>query len=258
MQKSIADIKNELENLSLEALKTALIEYGSDERAGVKKLILSHEKRFEWIRKEIERLHLMRTYETRYEEYELIAGIDEVGRGPLAGPVVTAAVILPKDATIYYVNDSKKLSPQKREELYLEIVEKAIAIGIGVVHADIIDEINILGATKKAMQQAILNLPIKPQVILVDALTIPDIDIFQEGIIKGDEKSVSVAAGSIIAKVTRDRMMQGYDVLYPEYCFGKNKGYGTSEHIDALKQYGPCPIHRESFIKNFQLESNIS
>lgn len=257
MQQSVSDIKSMLENLSLEELKSALSQYREDERIGVKKLVVSYEKKIEAIKQEIERLYLMRAFERKYDHLEFIAGIDEVGRGPLAGPVVTAAVILPKDATLYYVNDSKQLSEQKREELYIEIMEKAISVSIGLVHADVIDEINILNATKKAMQQAILSLPQKPDMILVDALTIPDVFIPQEGIIKGDEKSVSIAAASIIAKVTRDRMMQAYDHLYPEYLFAKNKGYGTHEHICALKQYGPSPIHRESFIKNFLIESNI-
>lgn len=257
MQQSISDIKYKLEQLSLDTINDALDDYRLDERIGVKKLIESYEKKLEAIKKEINRLHLMRVFERKYDHLEFIAGIDEVGRGPLAGPVVTAAVILPKDASIFYVNDSKQLSEQKREELYLEIMEKAIAVSVGIIHADVIDEINILNATKKAMQQAIFNLTQKPDVVLVDALTIPDIFIRQEGIIKGDEKSVSIAAASIIAKVTRDRMMQGYDLLYPEYYFGKNKGYGTNEHILALKQYGPSPIHRESFIKNFPMDSSI-
>jgi ribonuclease HII len=234
----------------MEEVIKVLPEYSSDDRIGVRKLIELYEKRFLLLEKEMERLYQMKAYERKYDQYHYIAGIDEVGRGPLCGPVVTAAVILPKDINIVYVNDSKKLSEQKREELYIEIMDKAIAIGIGITHADVIDDINILNATYKAMQQSINHLNVKPDFILVDAVTIPEIDIPQKGIVKGDEKSQSIAAASIIAKVTRDRMMQSYDELYPNYFFAKNKGYGTSEHIQALIEHGPSPIHRQSFIKN--------
>ncbi len=257
MEQSISDIKSRLEKISLEEIKNVLEDYREDERVGVKKLIESYEKKLEAIKKEINRLHLMRFFERKYDHFEFIAGIDEVGRGPLAGPVVTAAVILPKDATIFYVNDSKQLSEAKREELYAEIMEKALSVSIGMIHPDEIDEINILNATKKAMNQAIMNLSLIPDMVLVDALTIPGILMPQVGIIKGDEKSVSIAAASIIAKVTRDRMMAGYHALFPNYGFDKNKGYGTNDHITALKAFGPCPIHRESFIKNFQTQTNI-
>jgi len=250
IRKSISDIKSILESLTIEQLKEEIINFQADERIGVKKLVESSYKKIQQYELEIERLKNMSMYEKKYAHVDYIAGIDEVGRGPLSGPVVTAAVVLPKDVQILYINDSKKLSEEKREALYSEIMDKALAIGIGMAHPNVIDEINILNATYKAMQIAIGNLDIKPDILLVDAVKIPDIDIPQEGIIKGDEKSISIAAASIIAKVTRDRMMQGYDELYPEYYFAKNKGYGTSEHIQALLEHGPSPIHRHSFIKN--------
>ena len=179
-----------------------------------------------------------------------ICGIDEVGRGPLCGPVVASAVILPKDCQILYLNDSKKLSEKKREELYDVIMEQAIAVGVGMATPQRIDEINILQATYEAMRQAISNLNVKPAVLLNDAVTIPEVDIPQIPIIKGDAKSVSIAAASIIAKVTRDRMMVEYDRIYPGYDLASNKGYGTKVHMEALKTVGPCEIHRRTFIKN--------
>ena len=182
---------------------------------------------------------------------KLIAGVDEAGRGPLAGPVVACAVILPKDETILYLNDSKQLSAAKREELYKVIMEKAVGVGIGVVSPETIDEINILQATYEAMRIAISKLPVKPDLLLNDAVTIPGVDIKQVGIVKGDARSVSIAAASIVAKVTRDQMMVEYDKIYPEYHFASNKGYGSKVHTDALKEIGPCPIHRRTFIKNF-------
>ena len=193
----------------------------------------------------------MRVYERRYRERGTLCGIDEVGRGPLAGPVVAGAVILPEDCEILYLNDSKKLSEKKRELLYDEIMEKAIAVGIGAVSPERIDEINILQATYEAMRIAISRLSVRPDLLLNDAVTIPQVDIPQVPIIKGDAKSVSIAAASIIAKVTRDRMMVQYEDLYPGYEFASNKGYGSARHIAALKEIGPCPIHRRSFIKNF-------
>ena len=180
----------------------------------------------------------------------LIAGMDEVGRGPLAGPVVAGAVILPKDCDILYINDSKKLSAAKRDELYDEIMEKAVATGLGFVSPERIDEINILQATYEAMRQAISKLNPQPDLLLNDAVTIPQVDIKQVPIIKGDAKSISIGAASIIAKVTRDRLMEEYDRMYPEYGFASNKGYGAAMHIEALKKLGPTPIHRRSFIKN--------
>lgn len=201
--------------------------------------------------KERERLEGMRIYEKQYASCAAICGIDEVGRGPLAGPVVAGAVILPKDVEILYLNDSKKLSEKKREALYDEIMEKAVAVGIGMAGPARIDEINILQATYEAMRIAIEKLSVHPDLLLNDAVTIPDVEIQQVPIIKGDAKSVSIAAASIVAKVTRDRMMKEYDAIFPGYDFASNKGYGTKVHIEALKSLGPCVIHRRSFIGNF-------
>ena len=209
------------------------------------------QRRQEKLKAERERLEGMRVYERQYRERGTLCGIDEVGRGPLAGPVVAGAVILPEDCEILYLNDSKKLSEKKRELLYDEIMEKAIAVGIGAVSPERIDEINILQATYEAMRIAISRLSVRPDLLLNDAVTIPQVGIPQVPIIKGDAKSVSIAAASIIAKVTRDRMMVQYEELYPGYEFASNKGYGSARHIAALKEIGPCPIHRRSFIKNF-------
>ena len=203
------------------------------------------------IQKEKERMYELFAYEREYAAYQAICGIDEVGRGPLAGPVVAGAVIFPKDCDILYINDSKKLSEKKREMLYDEIMEKAVAVGIGIVGPERIDEINILQATYEAMREAIRNLSVRPDLLLNDAVKIPEVDILQVSIIKGDAKSASIGAASIIAKVTRDRMMVEYDTIFPEYGFAANKGYGTAVHIDALKKLGPTPIHRRSFIGNF-------
>lgn len=205
----------------------------------------------EKLEKELERLSLMREFERKYEDCAFICGIDEAGRGPLAGPVAAGAAILPKDCQILYLNDSKKLSESRREELFLEIKEKAIAWSVGIVGPERIDEINILQATYEAMRQAISKLDPVPQVLLNDAVTIPGVAIPQVPIIKGDAKSVSIAAASILAKVTRDHMMEEYDKDYPEYGFAKHKGYGTPAHITALKEFGPTPIHRRTFITKF-------
>ena len=208
------------------------------------------QRKQEKLQKERERLEAMRSFEHQYEGYGAVCGIDEVGRGPLAGPVVAGAVILPTDCEILYLNDSKKLSEKKRELLYDEIMEKAVATGIGVISPARIDEINILQATYEAMRMAISNLKVQPSVLLNDAVTIPLVEIPQVPIIKGDAKSVSIAAASIIAKVTRDRMMAEYEEIYPGYSFASNKGYGSAQHIAALKELGPTPIHRRTFIKN--------
>ena len=205
----------------------------------------------EKLEKELARLEAMREYEDTYDACAYICGIDEAGRGPLAGPVVAAAAVLPKDCQIFYLNDSKKLSEKKRDFLFDETKEKAVAYGIGIVSPQVIDEINILQATYEAMRQAISQLNVIPEILLNDAVTIPGVDIMQVPIVKGDAKSVSIAAASILAKVTRDRMMMEYDQIYPEYGFAKHKGYGTAAHIAALKEYGPCPIHRRTFIKKF-------
>lgn len=212
-------------------------------------------KKEEKLRKELERLEVMSAYEKEYAQYTHICGIDEVGRGPLAGPVVACAVVLPKDVTILYLNDSKKLSEKKRELLYDEIMEKAVAIGIGAVGPARIDEINILQATYEAMRMAIEDLTgklgKKPDLLLNDAVTIPEVDIPQVPIIKGDAKSISIAAASIVAKVTRDHLMIEYDQVLPGYDFAKNKGYGTKAHIAGLKELGATPIHRKTFITHF-------
>ena len=207
-------------------------------------------KRQAKLEKERARIETMKVYEKEYESHGWVCGIDEVGRGPLCGPVVASAVILPKDCQILYLNDSKKLSEKKREELYDVIMEQAVAVGVGMATPQRIDEINILQATYEAMRQAIAGLKVRPAVLLNDAVTIPEVEIPQIPIIKGDAKSVSIAAASIIAKVTRDRMMVEYDRLYPGYDLASNKGYGTKVHMEALKTIGPCEIHRRYFIKN--------
>lgn len=208
-------------------------------------------KQEEKLKKELERLEAMCVYEKEYAAWGAICGIDEAGRGPLAGPVVAGAVILPKDEKILYVNDSKKLSEKKREMLYDEIMDRALAVGVGIVGPERIDEINILQATYEAMRMAVAQLKVQPDILLNDAVTIPDLKVRQVPIVKGDAKSVSIAAASIIAKVTRDRLMREYGQAFPEYEFASNKGYGTKSHIEALKTYGPTPIHRRTFIQHF-------
>lgn len=205
----------------------------------------------EKLKKELDRLEAMSVYEREYAGWGAVCGIDEAGRGPLAGPVVAGAVILPKDEKILYVNDSKKLSEKKREMLYDEIMSRALAVGVGVVGPERIDEINILQATYEAMRMAVAQLTVPPDILLNDAVTIPDLPIHQVPIVKGDAKSVSIAAASIIAKVTRDRLMREYDQIFPEYDFASNKGYGTRSHIEALKALGPAPVHRRTFIRHF-------
>ena len=249
--KKIAEIKEEFQNASPCELEALYEEYKEYTRAGVLAVINQYKKREEKLLREKERIEQMKFYEKKYDHVGYICGIDEVGRGPLAGPVVAGAVILPEDCQILYLNDSKKLSEKKREELYEVIMEQAVAVGIGYASHTRIDEINILQATYEAMREAISKLSVKPQILLNDAVTIPMVEIPQVPIIKGDAKSVSIAAASIVAKVTRDRLMVKYDELMPEYGFKSNKGYGSQEHIEALKKYGPSPIHRKTFIKNF-------
>lgn len=249
--KKIAEIKNEFHTADTDELQQLLKEYALDTRSGVMTLIAQYQKKLDKLAAERERLEVMRTYEHQYEHLGYVCGIDEAGRGPLAGPVVAGAVILPHDCEILYLNDSKQLSEKKREELFDEIKEKAVAWGIGIVSPARIDEINILQATYEAMRQAIAALNPAPQVLLNDAVTIPEIAIHQIPIIKGDAKSLSIAAASVLAKVTRDRLMKEYDKLMPEYGFAGHKGYGSAAHIEAIKKYGPSPIHRATFIKNF-------
>lgn len=213
--------------------------------------VAARELKGERLEKELARLEVMEQYEREYGSYERICGVDEAGRGPLAGPVAAGAVILPKGCRILYLNDSKKLSQKRREELFLEIREKAVAWGVGIVPPSRIDEINILQATYEAMRDAISQLMETPDLLLNDAVRIPGIDVEQVPIVKGDAKSMSIAAASILAKVTRDRMMEGYEEMFPGYGFARHKGYGTAVHIRAIRELGPCPIHRRSFMGHF-------
>ncbi|WP_343209125.1 ribonuclease HII [Anaerolentibacter hominis] len=249
--RSIQQIKEELSGLGTEELAATLEVLKEDTRTGVQSLVSRYEKQKKALQAEQARMEAMLVFERKYSDYEWIAGIDEVGRGPLAGPVVTCAAILPKDEVILYLNDSKKLSESKREALYDTLVEKCAGFGIGVVSHERIDEINILQATYEAMRISVSRLVPEPDLLLVDAVHIPDLRVKQVSIIKGDAKSASIAAASILAKVTRDRMMKEYDVIYPGYGFAENKGYGSAAHIEAIRRLGPCPIHRRSFIGNF-------
>lgn len=251
MGKSISEIKKELEQVSLEKLSACMAQYERDERKGVQTVLASCQKKLEKEEKEQIRLDTMLKYERDYAAYRHICGIDEAGRGPLAGPVVAGAVILPVDCKIRYLNDSKKLSASRREELFDEIMDRAVAAAVGIVSPARIDEINILQATYEAMRQAISKLSVAPDLLLNDAVTIPQVAISQVPIIKGDAKSMSIAAASILAKVTRDRLMVEYDKVMPEYGFAGHKGYGSAAHIEALKKYGPSPIHRKTFIGHF-------
>ncbi len=205
------------------------------------------------IEKEIERLKKMQEIENSlYKKgYINICGIDEAGRGPLCGPVVAGAVILKKDDYIEGINDSKKISEKKREIIYEEIMKRAIAVGVGISSVEIIEKVNILNATKIAMKQALENLKVKPDFVLIDGNQKIDIDIPSDVVVSGDAKSISIAAASIVAKVTRDRMLIKWDKEYPEYGFAKHKGYGTKAHIEAIKKYGLTPLHRPSFCKKF-------
>ena len=249
--RSIGEIKKLFQAACEDELPELIEAYGDDDRAGVQKLVETAGKKLHALEKERVRIDKLKCYEREYADYTYICGIDEVGRGPLAGPVVAGAVILPKDCNILYINDSKQLSEKKREELYDIIMEKAVACAVGYATPERIDEINILQATYEAMREAIRCLKPMPDILLNDAVTIPQVSIRQVPIIKGDAKSISIGAASIIAKVTRDRLMVEYDKVFPEYDFAGNKGYGSAAHIEALKKYGPTPIHRRSFIKNF-------
>lgn len=248
---NINDIKKQLNSTDIKSMEHFIKTFEADQRAGVIKLVASAKKRQQAYEAELDRTETMKLYENSYSGRGYIAGIDEVGRGPLAGPVVTAAVILPEDCDILYINDSKKLTEKMREQLYDTILEKAVAVSIGIEDVETIDRINILQATYSAMKKAVNGLEVTPDLLLVDAVTIPGVAMAQVPIIKGDEKSISIAAASIIAKVTRDRMMVAYEELFPGYGFASNKGYGAKVHTEALKRLGPCPIHRRSFIKNF-------
>ncbi|NMC55699.1 MAG: ribonuclease HII [Eubacteriaceae bacterium] len=229
----------------------------SDSRKNVTAFAYQLQKREETYKKELNRIDNMIKAQSELFESDTfaVAGIDEVGRGPLAGPVVACAVIMSSGAKILHINDSKKLSEKMREELYIQIQENSLSIGIGIIDNARIDKINILNATKEAMKSAVSDLKIKPDALIIDAVKLP-IDIIQKSPIKADEKYYSVAAASIIAKVTRDNMMKEYALKYPQYGFCENKGYGTAEHIEAIHKYGPCPIHRQSFIKNISLANS--
>ena len=253
---NISEIKAKLANISetdKEGLCQFVDEFSFDERSGVIAIVNQAKKKIKLYEDEVARSTKMRVFENKYIEqgYQAICGIDEVGRGPLAGPVVACAVILPQDDMILYLNDSKQLSAKKREVLYDEIINRAVSYGIGIVSEARIDEINILQATYEAMRMAVSNLSVAPDLLLNDAVKIPGIDVKQVPIVKGDTLSASIAAASIVAKVTRDRMMQAYDEIYPGYDFASNMGYGSAKHIEALKTLGQTPIHRKSFIDNF-------
>lgn len=247
----IAEIKEHLKNTKDEALQEFINAYADDERSAVRELVTKAEKKQAAWQAELKRTEAMKRFEKEYADCEFICGVDEVGRGPLAGPIVAGAVILPKDCSILYLNDSKQLTEKKREELNEIIQREAVSYGIGCVGPERIDEINILQADYEAMREAVSKLTVKPDLLLNDAVTIPDVNIKQVPIIKGDAQSISIAAASIIAKVHRDHMMVSYDELFPLYGFASNKGYGSSAHIAAIREFGPCVIHRRSFIGNF-------
>ena len=248
--KSIREIKEEFKQIPPEKFPEYMDLYRDDSRKGVQDFLKTQENRMKKYEAELVRIEELCSFEKKYSDYSYICGVDEVGRGPLAGPVVAGAVILPKDCRILYINDSKKLSAKKREELSAEIQEKALAVGIGLSTQDRIDEINLLQATYEAMRKAIASLSVEPSLLLNDAVTIPAVDIPQVAIVKGDARSISIGAASIVAKVYRDRMMEEYDKMYPGYGFASNKGYGSKEHIEALHRMGPCPLHRRSFLKS--------
>lgn len=250
--KTIKAIKEEFEQADMALWPEMMKAYSEDTRSGLVSLMNKLKKQILKAEEEDARLESMLSFEKQYgEDYHAICGIDEAGRGPLAGPVVAAAVILPVGLKIPKLNDSKQLSEKTREALYDIIMDKALSVGVGIVDHELIDEINILQADYEAMRQAVSQLDPVPDLLLNDAVTIPGLPQKQLNIIKGDAKSLSIAAASVIAKVTRDRLMKQYDELYPEYGFAKNKGYGSQAHIEAIKAIGPSPIHRKTFIKNF-------
>ncbi|MBC1377441.1 ribonuclease HII [Listeria innocua] len=247
MSESIAVIREKLSQVTSEQ-DSFFQQCIQDERKGVQKLLKSTRKKWEKEAKLAEKLIEMKRYETDLfkQGFQYIAGVDEVGRGPLAGPVVAAAVILPADFSVVGINDSKQLNEAKRDMLFDVIKEKAISIGIGIIDHDVIDQVNIYEATKIAMRTALEELNPAPDFILIDAMPLKYSEA-ELSLIKGDTKSISIAAASIIAKVTRDRMMQQYDALYPGYDFANNMGYGTKKHLNGLDTIGICPIHRLSF-----------
>lgn len=252
---SIAKIKKELESIPINEYPSIIPILKNDTRKGVQDLSIKLYNSYNSLQLEINRINDLKNFQKRLAgDNEYIAGMDEVGRGPLAGPVVSCALILPKDSNILYINDSKKISSKLRDKLYEDILKEAISVGIGIVDSNVIDDINIYKSTKESMRIAINKLEVNPDIVLIDAMTLEDFPLTQKSIIKGDEKCYSIAAASIIAKVTRDRMMENYHNEYPQYNFLSNKGYGSQEHIDAIKKYGICPIHRLSFLNNILIQ----
>lgn len=247
--KNISEIREEFAGCDILNMGEFVNYYSLDNRNGVKKIVEMAKKRLSEYERELSRISSMSKFERQFCENGYICGVDEVGRGPLAGPVVAAAVIFPKGAAIPYVNDSKKLTESKREALFNHIMCEAISVGFGSVDNNKIDKINILQATFEAMKQAVSELNVKPDIILVDGnKTIPDMDIKQQAVIKGDAKSFSIAAASIVAKVIRDRYMKEMDNKYPMYDFASNKGYGSQKHLLGIKEFGISPIHRKTFV----------
>lgn len=246
-------VKEYVETLKIDEAINYIQKIQDENNMDLEALLTKYQKKKDAYDKEVLRYNNMCEFEKKFgqEGYRLIAGVDEAGRGPLAGPVVAGAVILKEGEFIAGLNDSKKLSEKKREELFEEITKKAVAYGVGIVDEKCIDQVNILEATKIAMKKAIQSLAVVPEYILIDAVTLEDFPIRHAAIVKGDAKSVSIAAASIIAKVTRDRIITNLANQYPQYGFEKHKGYGTKEHIEAIKKYGACPIHRQTFIKKF-------
>lgn len=253
--KNINEIDFEFKTCPGNELKELLKKYAFDERSGVKKICDKYSKKLGKYYRELNRLKELSRYENYYFDSGLktVAGLDEVGRGPLAGPVVACCVVLKKGTLIEGVNDSKKLSEKRRIQIFWDIKKKAADIGMGIVDERTIDKINIANAAKQAMTEAFNNLAKRPDVLLIDYVSLEGLDCVQESIVKGDEKCISIGAASIVAKVMRDEMMHNYAKEYPEYHFDKNKGYGSKEHFKAIKEHGPCPIHRRSFLKGSKL-----
>ena len=247
MAETIGNIKKKLETATGNEREELIKIYSCDERQGVQKLIEKYQKEQTKLQAEIARIEGMKEFEYKYSQYSYICGIDEVGRGPLVGPVVTACVILPENYTLDGLTDSKKLSIKKREMYFDIIMKDALSISIGIKDEKVIDDINIYEATKLAMLEAINNSKIKPEHVLIDAMKLEDLTIPSTSIIKGDLKSITIAAASVIAKVTRDRMLIELDKKYPEYGFAKNAGYGTKQHIEAIEKYGIIDEHRKTF-----------
>lgn len=247
----IKEIEDILKTVPITGIPEVVGRYQEDKRSGVQKLLAVYQKKYTHYQEMLNEWEMRMAFDEVFGQHELIVGIDEVGRGPLAGPVVAAAVVLPSHATLVGLKDSKKLSHQQREALFAEIKEQALWIGVGMVEADRIDEINILQATFEAMRQALSQIPQEDVYVLVDGdKKIPKVPQIQHAIIGGDNKSASIAAASVIAKVTRDRMMEEYAILYPGYDWANNKGYGSAKHYEGIREQGITPLHRKSFLKN--------